>query len=347
MNNIREVARRAGVGIGTVSRVLNGHPSVRPEVRARVLDVVKQVNYVPNVHAQRMWKRRSNTICFLLANREILASLHGHIIRGVEEFCAVNHYSVLFQTFKYSPNTPAAELELPLILRSRGLVDGVILGGLNYGNMLERMQKESIPFTVFGNNVVADPQPAFNAVLFDDRDGAEQATEHFIRLGHRDIWFVGDTSWPWNARRHESYESVMKRYKLPARAITTPLSRVHHEMGIRAAGEIFGSRGPHPCTAIFAANDYVACGIIEAAIKLGIRVPGDASVIGFDALDEFRYYHPAITSVGADKQKIGELCSMLLLKQIEGASPGLQPNVSIPMELVERETCAPPPEKRN
>ena len=88
--SIREVARRAGVGIGTVSRVLNGHPSVRPEVRQRVLDMVKALGYVPNVHAQRMWKRKSNTICFLLSNREILLSLHGHIFRGVEEFAARN-----------------------------------------------------------------------------------------------------------------------------------------------------------------------------------------------------------------------------------------------------------------
>src|SRR5258708_3981234 len=96
MNNIREVARRAGVGTGTVSRVMNGHPSVSPEVRQRILDVVKELGYVPNVHAQRLWRGRSNTLCFLLANREMLLSLHGHIFRGVEQFCSLAGYSVLF-----------------------------------------------------------------------------------------------------------------------------------------------------------------------------------------------------------------------------------------------------------
>ena len=81
--NIREVARKAGVGIGTVSRVLNGRTSVSP-VQQRVLEVVKALKYTPNIHARRMWRGRTNTICFILANRQILLSLHGHIFHGVE-----------------------------------------------------------------------------------------------------------------------------------------------------------------------------------------------------------------------------------------------------------------------
>jgi DNA-binding LacI/PurR family transcriptional regulator len=340
MNNIREIARKAGVGIGTVSRVLNGHPSVRQEVRQRVLDVIKRANYVPNVHAQRMWKRRSNTICFLLANREILLSLHGHIIRGVEEYCQVSGYCVLFSTYHYSSRTPAAELELPAILRSRGVVDGVILGGVNYPNLLERIRREGIPYSLFANNLVAENDPEFNGVMFDDRAGAELAVEYLVRLGHSEIWFAGDTNWPWNDRRYRRYQAVMSRRGYRPRAVTAALSDEHHEMGLRAARQILESG--EPCTAIFAANDYVAAGVIEAAMEMGRGVPGGLSVVGFDALDEFRYFRPAITSVGADKEKIGEHCAMLLLKQVQSNTPGGQPNVLVPMRLVERESCARP-----
>ena len=346
MKNIREVAERAGVGIGTVSRVVNGHPSVRPEVRKRVLEVIKQIDYVPNVHAQRMWKQRANTICFMLANRHILLSLYGHIFRGVEEFCAVNGYSVLFSTFSYSPHTPAAELALPPILKARGVVDGVILGGVNSPNLIERMRKENIPYALAGNNLLADHDPESNAVMFDDRNGAEQAVDYLIQLGHRDIWFVGDTGVPWNRRRYDHYVAVMERNGYQPRSVTEGLPRVHHEAGLGAARQILESG--EPCTAIFCVNDYVTCGVIEAAQEMGRRVPADLSVVGFDALDEFIYYRPAITSVATDKEKIGEHCALVLIKQIEDRGASIQPNVTIPMRLVERDSCArhPPRNRR-
>jgi LacI family transcriptional regulator len=337
MINIREVAKRAGVGIGTVSRVLNGHPSVRPEVRQRVLDVVKQLDYVPNVHAQRMWKHRANTICFLLSNRDLLLSLHGHIFRGVEQFCAINGYSVLFSAFHYSPHTPASKLELPAILKTRGIVDGVTLGGVNYPNLVERIRSEGIPYSVFGNNFVDESDPASNAIMFDDRTGAEQAVEYLIQLGHRDIWFVGDVDWPWNRRRYERFRAIMKLHGYEGGAITTGLARAGHELGLRAAPAILETS----CTAVFAASDYIACGVIEAAQQAGRKIPGDLSVIGFDALDEFVYYRPAITTVGTDKEKVGEHCALLLLKQIDGSAAGVQPNVTLPMRLAERDSCAP------
>lgn len=337
--SIREVARRAGVGIGTVSRVLNGRVSVSPEVQRRVRQVVKELKYTPNVHARRMWKGRAETICFVLANREILLSLHGHIFRGVEEFCAVNQYSVLFTTFRYSAHSAPDELELPPILMSKGIVDGVILGGVNYPNLLERMDSDAISYSLFGNNLVGDEVPGGRVVMFDDRDGAEQAVEYLIRLGHQDIWFVGHTGWPWNRRRYESYLKIMKRRSLRPRAVVEGLAQAGHELGLQAARRIL--EGGEPCTAIFAGSDYIACGVIEAATRMGRRVPEDLSVIGFDALDEFIYYRPRITSVGADKEKIGEYCALLVIRQVEGEDLADQAAVRIPMHLVEGESCAP------
>ncbi len=338
MNNIRDVARKAGVGVGTVSRVLNNHPSVRPQVRQRVLDVIRQVRYLPNVHAQRMWRRRSNTVCFLLANRQILHSLHARIIRGVEDYCAANGFFVMFSTFRYEPETPPDALDVPPLLKSRGIVDGVILGGVNYCNMVERMRLDRIPYTIFGNNFMTDGDPPANSVLFDDRDGAERAAEYLVSLDHSDIWFVGDTTWPWNRRRLDCYTAVMKRHRLTPRAITTSAA-THHETGLDAMRAILDSR--EPCTAIFAANDYVASGVIEGARLRGLSVPQQLSVVGFDALDEFQYYRPGITTVGAEKESIGEQCVDLLFRQLESEDPVTFPNVLLPMRLIERESCAP------
>ncbi len=303
------------------------------------MQVIKELNYTPNIHAQRMWKGKTNTICFILANREVLLSLHAHIIRGVEEFCSINNYSVLFTTFMYSPETPPQDLDIPPILKKGGVVDGVILGGVNYPNFLTRIKMDNVPYALFGNNLMDSEETKFNTVLFDDVEGAEQATEYLIRLGHEHIWFVGDVSWQWNARRYSAFTKVMERRELTPRAITQGLAQSGHQLGMRAIRRILESG--EPCTAIFAASDYIAAGVIEAIEELGHKVPRDLSVIGFDALDEFLHCRPRITSVGTKKEKIGEYCSLLVIREIDGA--GEQPNVRIPMKLVEGETCAPPP----
>ena len=337
--NIREVARKAKVGIGTVSRVLNNPHSVSAELRERVMKAMADLDYAPNVHAQRMWKGRTNTICFVLSNRDLLLSLHAHIIHGVEDFCAMNGYSVLFTRFVYSPDTPPEEIEVPPILRRPGFVDGVILGGVNYANFLRRLDSDKLHYTVFGNNLMGTGEPANGTVAFDDRDGARQAVEYLVRLGHTDIWFVGDVSWVWNQRRYEAYLEVMKRRKLKPRAVVQGLAQTWHELGKRAMRHILESG--ERCTAVFAGSDYVAAGVIEAAIEARRDVPRNLSVLGFDDLDEFSYFRPRITSVGTAKEKIGEYCALLLIRRIEGGSE--QGNLKLPMKLVEGESCAPPP----
>jgi LacI family transcriptional regulator len=131
----------------------------------------------------------------------------------------------------------------------------------------------------------------------------------------------------------------MSRHGLRTRAVVEGLAQSGHELGLQAARRILS--GAEPCTAVFAASDYIACGVIEAAVTMGRRVPGDLSVIGFDALEEFIYYRPRITSVGTDKEKIGEYCTLLVIRQIDGEELPEHSTVHIPMHLVEGESCAP------
>src|SRR4029450_8984021 len=118
--------------------------------------------------------------------------------------------------------------------------------------------------------------PKKNAVLFDDRDGAEQAVEHLIRLGHRDIWFVRHTAWPWNRRRHDAYVKIMKRQGFKSRAIVEGLAQAGHELGLQAGRRIL--EGDKPCTAVFAGSDYIASGFIDATCRAGRRVPTELSL---------------------------------------------------------------------
>src|ERR1700745_3076566 len=208
---IREVARAAGVGIGTISRVLNSSSQVSRKTRARVLDAIRRLGFRPNAQARRILKRRAEMVCFLLSNRDFLHPFHARILQGVESYATGLKQHVLFAARHYSPKTPAGKIALPPVLQEHGLIDGVILAGTIYPNLLGRIQSIQMPFVAFSNNVVGlEETLQFDEVGFDDLNGALQATRYLISNGHRRIAFVGDTSsYPWIYRRFKGYERAM------------------------------------------------------------------------------------------------------------------------------------------
>src|SRR6266436_878834 len=151
---IREVARAAGVGIGTISRVLNSSSQVSRKTRARVLDAIRRLGFRPNAQARRILKQRSEMVCFLLSNRDFLHPFHARILEGVESYASGLKQHVLFAALHYSPRTPPNKIDLPPVLQEHGLIDGVILAGTIYRNLLRKIESIHMPFVAFSNNVV-------------------------------------------------------------------------------------------------------------------------------------------------------------------------------------------------
>src|SRR5574340_1211517 len=151
---IRDVAREAAVGIGTVSRVLNGGDKVRLETRERVSRAIRRLGFRPNAQARRIHRRHAEIVCFLLSNRKFPNSFHARILQGVEDCARELKQHVLFAGVNYDSTTVPWQINLPSILDERGLFDGLILSGTNHPNFLTRIQKMQIPFVVFGNNLV-------------------------------------------------------------------------------------------------------------------------------------------------------------------------------------------------
>src|SRR6266516_8230891 len=194
---IREVARAAGVGVGTISRVLNSSSQVSRKTRARVLDAIRRLGFRPNAQARRILKRRAEMVCFLLSNRDFLHPFHARILQGVESYASGLKQHVLFAALHYSPKAPPDEIDLPPVLQEHGLIDGVILAGTVYPNLLRRIESIHMPFVAFSNNVVGlDGEQSYDQVGFDDFNGALQATRYLIAQGHRLIDFAGDMSYP-------------------------------------------------------------------------------------------------------------------------------------------------------
>lgn len=333
---IRDVARAAGVGVGTISRVLNSSPQVSREMRARALQAIKRLGFRPNAQARRILKRRSEMVCFLLSNRDFLHPFHARILQGVESYASAVKQHVLFAALHYSSRTPGDRIDLPPVLQEHGLIDGVILAGTIYPNLLSRIQSIHMPFVAFSNNVVGmDSQYRFDEVGFDDFNGTLQATRHLIQKGHQRITFCGDVSYPWIRRRFEGYSRGMHENKLKPASATARHSQSFVDFGQDSVPEILAGKA-RP-TAIVAGNDEIAYGIWRSLRRNGVKVPDEISLVGFDDREEAVLMDPPLSTVRVDKEAIGETCMKMLLERLHHPQMAFSQRI-LPTEFVARGT---------
>lgn len=333
---IRDVASRAGVAVGTVSRVVNNRPDVNPELRERVQRALEELNYRPNARARSFARNSSPIVSFILSNRDFLHPFHSHVLQGVEEYCEEAGYFVIYTRFRYLPTIAPAELRLPSVLQSHGIADCVILAGANYDNFTSSLEKRGVHYVLLVNNFVTKRRrEPFDQVRFDDYGGAVEATRYLIQLGHKHIWYIGDTSVPWYRRRHEGYTKAMIDAGRQPRAQTLGLSDDRFLNGLNSARTILEQKAP--VTAILAGADDVAYGAWEALRLQGLEVPRDVSLVGFD--DQHAQARvPALTSVRVEAAEVGrQLAKMAITKiRLKGQR---SPEVALPTKLIKRETC--------
>jgi DNA-binding LacI/PurR family transcriptional regulator len=338
LRTVHDVARAAGVSVATISRVLNQHPNVSAKTREKVLALIQQSGFRPNAIARRLANGRSGLLCFLLSNRDIIHSFHSRVLKGVEDYCQQQHRQVIFTTFDYGPGDTMPAETLPRMVREYRAIDGVLVAGTNYPNLLRYLTEVELPYVLFGNNLVtgALALPRKNCVSFDEQAGAREASEFLFELGHRHIAFVGDLSKPWYLRRQQGYREAMERRGLPLATVDIPDEADCAELGRRAVPVLLRQ---HPqTTAILAQDDETACGVLENLEKLGIRVPRDMSLMGYDDIPEIRYLRPALTTVRVPKASIG----WKMAESLDGMVAGKPTRLPAPLatELVIRDSCA-------
>lgn len=334
---IRDVARRARVAVGTVSRVVNENPGVDKQLRARVLRAARELDYRPNLRARNLARNSSAVLSFILSNRDFLHPFHAHVLEGLQEYCEESGYFVMYTRFRYSPTASPAKITLPSVLESHGMADCVVLAGVNYDNFIDVLEKRGVPYVLLANNLVTkrrrEPK---DQVRFDDSAGAAEATRHLIELGHRHIWYIGDASLPWYRARYEAYARVMREAGLEPRAQTLALSDDRLLNGLRSVEMLLERR--ERMTAIFAGTDDVAYGAWEALRTRGMQVPRDISLIGFDDQQEHRIL--PLTSVRVDTDEIGRQLARMAIGKIVSSGQSFE-EVLLPTRLMKRETCHP------
>lgn len=332
---IRDVARRAGVGLGTVSRVINHSPLVNQETRTRVELAVSELDYVPNPAARGLPNGRTNTIAVIVpffTRPSIIERL-----RGVENTLVQTEYDLIV----YNVETPARRDQCIREGPRRGRVDGVLVISLPPQQAdVAYLAKANVPVVLVDAHHPSLDQ--LNRLVVEDVRGGLRVTEFLIELGHRRIAFVGDAAGsPFNFTssndRLHGYRSALRKAHIPFERDYVAQGE-HDRVQARELAQAL-LRRTEPPTAIFAASDTQAMGVLEAARELGLRVPHDLSVVGYDDIEVAEYL--GLTTMRQSLYESGKRGVELLLHAIE--HPFAKPVYEVlPTELIVRQTTAPP-----
>jgi len=322
VTTIADVARRAGVGAATVSRVLNGSPGVAAPTRARVLAAVTELGYQRNVAARALSTGRTRTLGviapFLTAPSVI------ERLRGVSRIFADSGYQLVV----FDVERPGQVAGLTVA----GWLDGLLFISLRPPDaVVDRLGARGVPVVL-----VDGEHPRVPGVSIDDVAGGRLAAEHLLGLGHRRIAFVGDDEdtefgFTSSARRRIGAEAACEEAGVQ---LVVRRNRHGRERARLVAAELLAM--DEPPTAIFAASDFQALGVLDAADAAGIDVPGDLSVVGFDDVDVARYV--GLSTVAQPLERSGMIGARLLLRALRGASVDAE---RLDLRLVARATTAP------
>jgi LacI family transcriptional regulator len=335
MVTISDVAARAGVGAGTVSRVLNDSPRVSEPTRQRVLAAIELLDYRPNPLARGLSRGRAHTFGVVVPFFPQPSAVER--MRGVIETLGGSRYDlVLFNV----ESTVERDQHFASLLR-RDRADGLLVMSMPPpAAAVTSLLDHGVPVVLV--DAVADGIPC---VVTDDVEGGALATRHLLSLGHDRIAFIGDDpdnpfGFTSSAAREQGFRSTMAEAGFEVDERLVRHGSHDHVVGRRLTEQLLSMRS-RP-TAVFAASDILGLGVLEAAKAAGLRVPEDLSVVGFDDIDVSSYI--GLTTVHQPLVESGRLGARLLLESLAGEAAAPVAH-ELPLGLVARTTTAPPPRK--
>ncbi|GAB3523881.1 LacI family DNA-binding transcriptional regulator [Arthrobacter monumenti] len=335
-----DVAKRAGVSHQTVSRVLNDHPNVSPKTKALVEKAIAELGYRRNIAARNLVTRKSQTIGVL--GSEISQYGPSNTLLGVEQAARAAGYFVSMAALREV--TPAAIHDAVGHFMDQG-VDGVVVVVPHPGTIeVLHELKIDVPLVAVGSSGDGE----FRGVAVDQRLGAMLAVNHLVELGHRRIAHLsGPADWIDTDARIQGWRDSLAGAGLTESVLLSGdwSAECGYRTGLQLARDL-------SFTALFVANDQMALGVLLAFHEVGIKVPDDVSIVGYDDQPEAAYFIPPLTSVGADFEELGRRCIETLLNDadadsaVPGVTSGLDSGSGAPLvkpQLIVRSTTTAPP----
>ncbi|GGO82663.1 LacI family transcriptional regulator [Nonomuraea cavernae] len=325
-----DVAKEAGVSHQTVSRVLNEHPNVRGETRARVLEAIEKLGYRRNLVARALVTKHSRTLGVVSFD----TTLYGpaSTVYGIERAARAAGYFVSIVSLKSIDRSGVRDA---LDYLADQAVDGIVVVAP------QRSAAEALADLPVGVPTVAvegGEAGDVSVVCVDQVEGGRLATRHLLSLGHETVWHVrGPSDWLEAEGRVAGWRAALA---LEGREAPEPLAGDWSPRSGYEAGRSLASM--RDVTAVFVANDQMALGVLRAFTERGVRVPDQVSVVGFDDIPESEFFSPPLTTIRQDFGAVGRHSIEVLLRQIEGQGPWARERLVVPPSFVSRASTARP-----
>jgi len=326
---IFDVAAEAGVSTATVSRVANGHPNIKPATRMRVQDAMDRLGYVANVRARGLAGGKTQVVGLLVDDLD--SSYIAQIAKSIDSTLSDAGYDLMLGTLHM--RTDRTRYAHSLL---NGLVEGlIVLLSPGFESILDDIGARGFPMVLIDHAPRTDV-PVINTT---NTAGTTEAVDHLVGLGHQRIAFVTGLLDVHSARlRLDAYEASLAAHGIGRDEELIMQGDFLPDSGREAAQSLLSLTTPP--TAIIASSDAEALGVLRAARDLGVDVPGELSVVGFDDIPEARYVDPGLTTVRQPMSEMGRTAAQLLLDAIRDNEP-CGPSIEIPTELVIRGTTGP------
>ena len=330
MYTIKDVAKKAGVSIATVSRVLNKKDRVKEETRQKVLSVINELNYVTNFSAKALRRNCTDVIGVIVP--EISNSFYGEIIKGIEN--KANEYDLRLIVCNGEGNLDK-ERDFAKFLYDQSIAGMIFIIPCMPDSELVEMKNNQKPIVLFGRNMQKYNIPS---ITVDNKLGAYKAVSHLCTHGYKKVAFISGEEAEHLYDRKERFEGYIEALRdcghevKPEYLVTAPAETINTVFAQLMAVT-------NPPDAVFCAYDELALGVIKTAQQMGINIPGDLGLVGFDDLRICQYTSPTLTTVKQPTYIIGSLCCEKLVYSIRQPQEGQNVNLLIPPDLIIRQSC--------
>ncbi len=329
---IADVAKKANVSVATVSRVMNGNYPVKEETKKRVLEVIEELKYIPNMQARELTRQKSSTIGVVVPS--INNMFFPEVINGIQNILKLNSQSLVLVC---SENDKKEEQTCINNLLSRN-VSGIIVIDPNTENIKSKfynnISKQTPIVFVNGHSVSAN----ISSVSNDEAMGASMALNHLLENNHKDILFVrGKDSYSYDIKEKVYKETMTALNNFKPENIINIGNGNSSETVDRTLNIFIDVLKISSATAIFACNDLMAVGVLNACKKLNLEVPAKLSIIGFDNIDLSKFVEPKLTTIDQNMFLLGTNAATLLLEKID-SNNSLSKRIILINSLIERDT---------
>ncbi len=334
--NINDIAKIAGVGIGTVSRVINNHPDVKDETRKKIQKIIKESNYVPNNSARNLKKSNTNTIGILV--RGVFNPFFSEMINIISNKISENGYNMVLRHTDYLENGDAEVRNLIEFKKERRL-KGIIYLGCDIREInKENFKGVDIPLVLASANCNYDTEiNYFSSIGIRQSQSAFNATKYLIDRGHKNIAIVlglrEDAGL--GSERLSGYIDALNENNIEIKENYIIYGKYSAKSAYNATKELIENN--KEIDAIFCISDIMATGCIKALIDNDIKVGDEISVIGFDGMEVSEFYNPSITTVIQPRREIAEKSVDILFSLINNNSENR--HIVLDTKLVERQSC--------